>query len=66
MLEVFQILLSGGLIYGICHIATVIGKCIVANIVSHNKDLSDNQTKFLTKMMSKDIKINIPTSHSNN
>lgn len=68
MLEVLDLLLKGGLIgsviYGICHIATVIGKCFVATKVSDNKELSDNQTKFLTKMMSKDININIPTSHS--
>lgn len=66
MLEVLQLLLNAGLVYGICHIVTVIGKCIIALVVSHNKDLSDNKTKFLTKMMSKDININFPTSHSNN
>lgn len=68
MLEGLELLLKGGLfgsvIYGICHIVTVIGKCFVATKVSNNNQLSDNQTKSLTKMMSKDININIPTSHS--
>lgn len=59
LVEVLQILLSGGLIYGICHIVTVIGKCIVATIVSKNNEISDDKAKSMTKMMSKNININL-------
>lgn len=58
MVEVLQILLSGGLIYGICYIANIVGKCIIAAIISFNKDISDNKAKSITEMMSQDININ--------
>lgn len=54
MLEVLQLLLSGGLIYGICHIVTVIGKCYIAY---KSKDLSAPKVQSLSEMMSKDINI---------
>lgn len=53
-------LLNGGLIFGLCYISAIIGKCIVANIISHSKDMTDDTAKFLTEMMSKDININLP------
>lgn len=59
MLEVLQVLLSGGLIFGICYVSTIIGKCIVAAIISHNKNLTNQKAKYLTKMMSNDININM-------
>ena len=59
MEEVLQILLSGGFIGGICYIVAVVGKCIVAGIISKNKDMSDEKAKSITEMMSKDININI-------
>lgn len=59
MVEVLQILLSGGLIYGICHIISVIGKYIVSAIISFNKDLSDSKAKAMTDMMSQDINVNL-------
>lgn len=57
MIEVLQILLSGGLIGGVCFISTVIGKCVVAYIISKDKHMSDDKAKSLTQMMSKDINI---------
>ena len=59
MIEVLQILLNGGLIGGICFIAVVVGKCIVAGMISKNKDMSDEKAKSLVQMMSKDININL-------
>lgn len=44
-LEVFQILINGGIIYAVCYIATI------------SKNLSDDKVKSLSKMMSKDISI---------
>lgn len=55
-LEVLTILLSGGLIYGLCHIVTTLGKCY---IVHASKNLNDSKVKSLSKMMSKDININL-------
>lgn len=49
MVEVLQILLRGGLVYGICHIVTVIGKCIVAIIVSKNNEISDDKCELPIK-----------------
>lgn len=59
MKEVLQMLLNGGLIFGICYIVAVIGKCIVAGIISKNNDMSDDKAKFIAEMMSKDININM-------
>lgn len=59
MIEVLQMLLNGGLIFGICYIVAVIGKCIVAGMISKNKDISDEKAKFIAEMMSKDININL-------
>lgn len=59
MLEGLDILLKGGFVYVICYIINIVGKCIVVAIISRNKDLTDNKAKFLTKMMSKDININL-------
>ena len=56
MLEGLQILLSGGLIYGVCHIATVIGKCYIAHV---SKNLNNSKVNSLSKMMPKDIIINM-------
>lgn len=56
MLEGLQILLSGGLIYGVCHIATVLGKCYIAHV---SKSLDKSKVESLSKMMSKDININL-------
>ena len=53
-LEVFQILINGVIIYAVCHIATILGKCYIATI---SKNLSDDKVKSLSKMMSKDISI---------
>lgn len=59
MIEVLQMLLNGGLIFGICYIVAVIGKCIVAGMIPKNKDISDEKAKFIAEMMSKDININL-------
>ena len=59
MKEVLQMLLNGGLIFGICYIVAVIGKCIVAGIISKKNDMSDDKAKFIAEMMSKDININM-------
>ena len=56
MLEGLQILLSGGLIYGLCHIATVIGKCYIAHV---SKNLNNSKVQSLSEMISKDININL-------
>ena len=57
MLEGLKILLSGGfVIYGICHIATVLGKCYIAHV---SKNLDKSKVNSLAKMMSKDIIINM-------
>ena len=58
MEEVLQMLLNGGLVFGICYIVAIIGKCIVAGMISKNKDMSDEKAKSITEMMSKDININ--------
>lgn len=49
---------NSGFIFCICYLATVIGKCIVAAIISNCKNMSNEKAKFITKMMSKDININ--------
>lgn len=59
MIEVLRLLLNGGLIFGICYIIAVFGKCIVASMISKNKDMSDEKAKSITEMMSKDININM-------
>ena len=59
MIEVLQMLLTGGLISGICYLGHLFAKCIVANMISKNNDMSDDKAKSLTKMMSKDININL-------
>lgn len=57
MLEGLKILLSGGfVIYGICHIATVLGKCYLTKV---SKTLDKSKVESLSKMMSKDIIINM-------
>ena len=58
----FEIIVTGGfgiaIISAICHIASAIGKCyLVYKITKAN--FSDEQTKALAKMMSKDININV-------
>ena len=57
-----EMLLTGGfgatIIYAICHITSVIGKCYLVHKTTKS-NLSDEQTKALAKMMSKDININI-------
>ena len=59
----FEMLLAGGfgagIIYVICHITSVIGKCYLVHKTTKS-NFSDEQTKALAKMMSKDININIP------
>nr|DAF25635.1 MAG TPA: hypothetical protein [Caudoviricetes sp.] len=55
-MEVLNLLLKGGLIYGVCYIANIIGKCYVATI---SRSTSDNKAKSFSKMMSKDININL-------
>ena len=55
-LEVLKILVGGGLIYGLCHIATVLGKCYIAHV---SKNLNNSKVESLSKMMSKDININL-------
>lgn len=59
MLEGLHILLKGGLVFGICYVSAVVGKCIVAGIISKNNDMSDEKAKSLTEMMSNDININM-------
>ena len=57
MLEGLKILLSGGfIIYGICHVATVLSKCYLAKI---SDTLDKSKVEALAKMMSKDININL-------
>ena len=56
MIEVLKILISGGLIYGVCHVSTVLGKCYIASV---SKDLNNSKVDSLAKMMSKDININM-------
>lgn len=58
MIEVLKLLFDGGLIFAICYITTVVGKCIVANMITRNKNMSDEKAKSITKMMSKDINVN--------
>ena len=55
-LELLEILIAGGLISGICCIANILGKCYIAKI---SKNLSNDKVKYLSKMMSKDININL-------
>ncbi|WP_156059458.1 hypothetical protein [Acetivibrio ethanolgignens] len=55
-MEVLKILVGGGLIYGLCHIATVLGKCYIAHV---SKNLNNSKVESLSKMMSKDININL-------
>lgn len=64
MIEVLKLLLSGGLIWGICYIANIIGKCVVSNMIATNNNMTDAKAKYLTQMMSKDIFINLPKSNS--
>lgn len=45
-----------GLIPAICYLATLIGKCVVAHWIIKNPTLSDEKTKAITKMMSKDTR----------
>lgn len=59
LIEVLKLLLDGGLIFGLCYMVAVIGKCIVASIVSNNNGMSDEKAKAITKMMSKDINIKL-------
>ena len=60
---IMTILLYGSfgivIIYAICHIASVIGKCYLVHKVTKS-NLSDEQVKSIAKMMSKDVNINIP------
>lgn len=55
-MEVLKTLLTGGLIYGICYITNILGKCYIAKV---SKNLSNDKVKSLSKMMSKDININL-------
>lgn len=47
------------LMYGICYIINIIGKCVVSYIISNKNNMSDEKIKHITKMMSKDININL-------
>lgn len=47
MEEVITTLLDNGLIFDICYVVNVIGKCIVAAIIAHNNDMSDAKVKAL-------------------
>ena len=60
LIEFIKLLLSSGLIFGVCYIVTVVAKCIVAHMIIHSNSTSDDKVKYLTKMMSKDININLP------
>ena len=55
-MKVLEILIAGGLISGICYIINILGKCYVAKL---SKNLSNDKVKSLSKMMSKDININL-------
>lgn len=57
LIKGFIIFLIIGIIFGIYHLVSIVGKCIVANIISQNNELSDEKTKAITEMMSKDITI---------
>ena len=58
MLEVFKLLLGGGLLYAICYIAKIIGQCYIATICK-GKEVETDKAKAFAKMMSKDININL-------
>ncbi len=47
------------IIYGCCYIINIIGKCFVSYVLSRKNDVSDEKIKHITKMMSKDININL-------
>lgn len=57
----FEIIVTGGfgitIIFAICHVTSVIGKCYLVYKTTR-ANFSDEQTKTLTKIMSKDISIN--------
>ena len=55
-MKVLEILITGGLISGICYIVNVLGKCYVAKL---SKNLSNDKVGNLSKMMSKDINITL-------
>lgn len=59
MNEIINIFFNYYFIFAICYFLTILGKCIIAGIISKNKDMSDEKVKALTKMMSKDININL-------
>jgi len=52
-------LIRCGLLGGICYVANIIGKYLVARLIIKNHDISDDKVKAVTKMMSKDININL-------
>ena len=55
-LKVLELLIGSGLIYGLCYITNVLGKCYIAHV---SKTLNNSKVEFLSKMMSKDININL-------
>lgn len=57
MIEFLRILLESGFIYSACYIANIVGKCVIAFIVTKNTALSDKKVEIVTNMMSKDINI---------
>jgi hypothetical protein len=58
-MKVLEILVNGGIIGGVCYticfVFSIIGRCYVCK---HSKDMTDDQTKTLSNMMSQNININ--------
>lgn len=57
-MKALELFINGGIIgsvcYTICFVFSIIGRCYVCN---HSKDMTDDQTKTLSDMMSKNINI---------
>ena len=58
MLEVLKLLLSGGLLYTVCYIVKIVGKCYIATICK-DKKVQTEKAKAFAEMMSKDINISL-------
>lgn len=62
VLEGLQILLNAGIITGICILGRYILKYLVVLLICKTPQLSDDKVKYITKMISKDPKLQFPTN----